>query len=43
MEKSPQIAFLLYANRSGSTFLASSLANVCHVGVSIRFFVLYIQ
>lgn len=32
----PQIAFLLHANRSGSTFLASSLADTRHVGVTIE-------
>jgi LPS sulfotransferase NodH len=36
MEKKPQIAFLLYANRSGSTFLASGLANARNVGVTIE-------
>ena len=32
----PQIAFLLYASRSGSTFLAASLAETRHVGVTIE-------
>jgi hypothetical protein len=36
MNTRPQLVFLLYANRSGSTFLAASLAETRHVGVTIE-------